>query len=91
MTVRKESELKEIATAFSRALAPGDTMVSRQAIENEIDTNPGLYPLLSGMSARYIRYAITVEMNRRYSLWTAPTTGKKANRVWIVTPGRQAA
>ena len=84
MTVRKEGERDEIFLAFCRVHNPRNAMISRQAIEHEINTHPELYPILSGQSSRYVKQVITVTMNTRYLIWNNPTAGKRANWVWVV-------
>lgn len=84
MTVRNDTERKEIDLAFSRVYDPKNTMVSRQTLVFEIISHPLLYPFLSRQSLRYLRYVITMEMNARYQVWNERKTGKRSNWVWFI-------
>ena len=81
MKARYQPEIRRAALA---ALRSGDTLISRQRIEDEIEGHPDRYPGLSGRSRIGRRRIITLAMNGMFSCWSKTGGVHPSSFVWKV-------
>jgi len=73
-----------ISSAALAALRSGDTLISRQRIEDEIEDHPDRYPGLIGRSRIGRRRIITLAMNEMFPFWSKTGGVHPSSFVWKV-------
>ncbi|HOJ97787.1 MAG TPA: hypothetical protein PK024_13225 [Methanospirillum sp.] len=86
MKARHQPEIRRAALS---ALRSGDTLISRQRIEDEIEDHPDQYPGLSGRSRIGRRRIITLAMNEMFSCWSTTEGVHPSSFVWKVKPEQE--
>ncbi|ABD41600.1 hypothetical protein Mhun_1883 [Methanospirillum hungatei JF-1] len=81
MKARYQPEIRRAALA---ALRSGDTLISRQRIEDEIEDHPDRYPGLIGRSRIGRRRIITLAMNEMFPFWSKTGGVHPSSFVWKV-------
>ncbi|NLL09896.1 MAG: hypothetical protein GX268_03205 [Methanomicrobiales archaeon] len=77
--------MPEIRRAALSAGKPGDTLISRRRIEDEINEHPDQYPGLSGRCRIGQRRIITLAMNGMYPGWSRKDGVRPSSLVWDIS------
>jgi hypothetical protein len=80
----KTHHQQEAINAAHNAIRPGDTLITRHKIEDEIHARPDRYPALSGRSTTGRRRIITRAMNSRYPTWSSTDGVHPSSFVWKI-------
>ncbi|HOL42581.1 MAG TPA: hypothetical protein PLY78_12190, partial [Methanospirillum sp.] len=80
----KTNHQQEAINAAHNAIRPGDTLITRHQIEEEIRNRPDLYPALFSRSTTGRRRIITLAMNSRYPTWSSTDGVHPSSFVWKI-------
>jgi len=86
---RMPAAVAELKAAVLSVKTPENRFISRTVIETEISDNPGTYPLLTQMTARFRKAFITNLMKEWFPVWGGSRSSKKGCYVWIVESGSE--